>query len=191
MDAPAGLHVLSNRSSYPITGSTAAALRGAIRLLGPTRGDRTYGAFTDWRIDWWFAFAEVGAGVRVSSARVELHTRVLLPRWRPPRSASEALKVEWGRYLAAVETHEQGHVDIAVEAAKVLLQKLERLEGCGDLPALRAAANETAREVIAAAHEQEWTYDAGSEHGVGQGAWLSDGESDAGASRTWMEGASQ
>jgi predicted secreted Zn-dependent protease len=191
MDAPAGLHVLSNRSSYPITGSTAAALRGAIRLLGPTRDGRTYGAFTDWRIDWWFTFAEEAACVRVSSARVELNAHILLPRWRPPRSAPEALRLEWARYLAVVEAHEQGHVDIAVEAARILLQKLEWLGGSCDLAALRAAASETALEVIAAAHEEERTYDAGTEHGVAQGAWLADGEGDPGANRESVEEASQ
>jgi predicted secreted Zn-dependent protease len=190
MSAPAGLHVHTTRSSYPITGSTAAELRGAICLLGPTREGHTYGAFTDWRIDWWFEVAEEPEGLRVSAARVEAHVGVLVPRWRPPRSASPALAVEWERYIAAVEAHEQGHVDIAVEAARTLLRALEGLAGFADLKALRAAASEAAAAVIAAAHDEERAYDAGSEHGVSQGAWLSEGEA-APTRAEEVEGASE
>jgi predicted secreted Zn-dependent protease len=107
---------------------------------------------------------------------VEAHAHVLVPRWRPPRSAPEALAAEWDRYLAAVEAHERGHVDIAIEAARTLLRELEALARFHDLKALRAAASEAAVAVIAAAHEEERAYDASSEHGALQGAWLSDGE---------------
>lgn len=174
MDAQTGLHVFSTRASYPLTGSTLRELRGLIGVLGPTRGGRSYGGFTDWRIDWWFDVEAEQAAARVAGVRVEVRTHTLLPRWRPPGSAPETLRAEWGRYLAALETHERGHVNLAVEAGRNMLARLERLAGFGGLDALQEAAKDTAASVLASAHEQERAYDIGSEHGALQGARLAE-----------------
>ena len=160
------------RSSYAVTGSTLSELLVVLHTLGPTRNGRTYSAVTDWRIAWSFGVDMGGATSCISRIRVDVHTHVVLPRWRPPSSAPASLRGEWQRYLGIVEMHEQGHVNIAVEAGRRMLGALEGLAAFPEADALRREANAVVAYELAAARERERAYDTETENGVLQGARL-------------------
>ena len=168
------LWVAVDRSSYPVAGSTALALRAVIGALGPTRHGETFAAFTDWEVEWSYAVTPGPGGVQVAGVRVKVHARVVVPRWRPPRSAPQALVAAWQRYTDAIEVHERGHVNLAVEAGRTVLGHLEALPACAGAQALKQAVEAAAEAAIAAAREQERRYDEVSGHGATQGVRLLD-----------------
>jgi predicted secreted Zn-dependent protease len=169
-----GLHVAVERSSYPVAGSTASDLRAVIEALGPTRHGRTFAAFTDWEVTWDYSLAPGPGGVRIAAVRVTVRASVLVPRWRAPRSTPPGLAAAWPRYVAAIEAHEQGHVNLAVEAGRAVLGRLEALPAFAGRGALKEAVEAAAGAEIAAARERERRYDEASDHGATQGASLQD-----------------
>lgn len=167
-------------SSYAVVGSTVSELRTVQQALGPTRGGRPFGAYTDWTVNWAFDIAGGTRLARVVNTRVCVRANIILPRWRPPRSASPWIIAEWQRYLHALEAHEQGHVKWAIEAGHGVLLRLEGLDGDLDVERLRSVALATAEEVVSGVREQESRYDETSGHGSLQGALLLDEPSLAG-----------
>jgi predicted secreted Zn-dependent protease len=151
--------------SYPVIGSTASALRTVMHTLGPTRGGRTFVACTDWEVPWTFGIDDGLGGFRMTDLAVSVRVEVLVPRWRAARSAPASLVEAWGRYLAAVERHEQGHADLAIEAGRAVLAQLSALGVFTEREALRRAASETAEAAVAAVRERERLYDERSSHG--------------------------
>jgi predicted secreted Zn-dependent protease len=43
---------------------------------------------------------------------VTVKTKITMPRWSEYGTACQAEKGEWDRFFAALETHEQGHIDL-------------------------------------------------------------------------------
>ncbi len=43
---------------------------------------------------------------------VTVKTKITMPRWPEYGSAAQAEKDEWDRFFAALQTHEQGHIDL-------------------------------------------------------------------------------
>jgi predicted secreted Zn-dependent protease len=168
----AGLHLAIERATYPITGSTSAEIRTLLHTLGPTRNGCTFAAFTDWEVSWTYSVAPLPEGVHLAAARVDVRALVTVPRWRPPRSALAALIARWRQYRAAIELHEQGHVNLAVDAGRCVLARLETLPAFPSEQELQRAVDAAARAEIAAALDRERVYDEASGHGASQGVHL-------------------
>jgi predicted secreted Zn-dependent protease len=140
--------------------------------LGPRRGGRAFGAYTDWQVAWRYAIETTPGGVRVGEVSVDVRAAVVVPRWRPPRSAPAELAAQWSRYVAAIELHEQGHVDLAVAAGRAVLVGLEGLPTFAGPDALRRAADALAEAEVEQVRARERAYDDASRHGASQGvAW--------------------
>jgi len=73
---------------------------------------------------------------------VNLHANLekTMPKWLDYSSASAAAKAEWDRMFAALEAHEQGHIDIAIKVADDLKSKLPG-KSIDDLVPMINAAN--------------------------------------------------
>jgi predicted secreted Zn-dependent protease len=155
-----------------VVGATAEALQAVIAIMGPRRGGQTFVAFTDWEIIWDYSIASVPGGLRISGANIAVRASVVVPRWRPSRSVSPDLIAAWKHYTVAIEVHEQGHVNLAVEAGRSLLGRLDGLSTFSNLGALEAAVVDAANAAIGAAREAERCYDEASEHGAVNGVVL-------------------
>lgn len=169
---PSGLHVAVDRSSYGVAGSSAREIRSVMQLLGPARGGRTFSAYTDWEVGWSYSVEPGPSGLHATSVRVAVRAAVLVPRWRPARGASAELVEAWPLYLAAIEVHEQGHVNLAVEAGRTVLACLEGLPAFAEPGALHSAAEIAAKTRVAAARDRERAYDQASSHGAAHGVKL-------------------
>lgn len=174
MNEHPGLHVTVNRSSYAVVGSTVDELRTVLQTLGPSRSGRAFSAYTDWTVDWEFDIKAGMPHARVVNARVCVRAKITLPRWCPPRSASPHILTEWVRYIGALDAHEQGHLQLAVEAGRAVLAQLEALDGDADVGRLRQSASGVAESAVLAVRRQESRYDAVSRHGAAHGAALVD-----------------
>ena len=79
-----------------------------------------------------------GSGCRLVDHQLRLRIVLYLPRWTPPRSLSAHEQGNWPQALAALELHEAGHAEFAVEAARSLDARLAALRGrthsdCGEV----------------------------------------------------------
>jgi predicted secreted Zn-dependent protease len=164
-----GVRLDIRRSLYPVIGSTARQLRVVLRTLGPVRAGRRFGAFTDWEIAWRYLHVDDHQGLRIHEVSVEVRATITSPRWTPPRFAPSGVVAAWRDYAAAVETHEQGHVALAVEAAEAIRTRLIALPVWSSKTALADAAHAVAEEELHAARAREVSYDQITCHGVTQG----------------------
>ena len=176
-----GVDLGLRRAFYPLVGSTPRQMRALLALLGPMRSGRRFGAFTDWEIVWRYRHADDGGGRRICAVTVEVHATITSPRWAPPRTAPAQLVAAWKDYAAAIETHEQGHIAVAVATAEGIRTRLMALRTLPSKTALAHAAEAVAEEELREARAREMSYDQITCHGATQGVVFPSDQIDADA----------
>jgi predicted secreted Zn-dependent protease len=148
-------------SYYDIEGATAADLGQAMRELGPVAYDGWKGsAATNWYISWnWPGYGSQDC--QLGDATVSYTVRVTLPQWQPPARTSPELVTDWNRYVLALASHEQQHVDFVPEGAADVEAAI-RGATCQTADAAAMAAIESIRQ-------RDRDYDAATDHGASQG----------------------
>lgn len=103
-------------------------------------------------------------GIYVTAVTVNVPITKEMPVWAGRADASTADQAEWDRFLAALEVHEQGHIDIARRG----------LQGVGDrmIDSPEDMARQTFNNGVQSVQSQSDTYDASNGHGRTQGAVL-------------------
>ena len=167
------------RETFAVTGSTLGHLRRAVAMLAPRRAGAAHAAYTAWEVRWSYSPAIGEHGCRAADVRVDVDVVCTFPRWRPPSSAAGAVVDRWTAYLEALEVHEQGHVNLAVQAAVAVHEALQTLAVHPSASALQRAAEEVARGVLEDFCGREAAYDAATGQGAHQGVRL---DGDAGGS---------
>jgi predicted secreted Zn-dependent protease len=111
------------------------------------------------KAEWWPSYSLTGDDP--PSATVTVKTRITMPRWSEYDSACQAEKDEWDRFIAALEAHEQGHIDLVKQ----------HLSGIDDQMAGQSA--DAAKQVWLSAlgdlQAASDSYDVDSDHGRNQG----------------------
>jgi predicted secreted Zn-dependent protease len=169
--SPVGVRETRKYERYVIHGASTTALAAQMQTLGPHDADEIAPALTrsDRRAS--LEYRSDGRGCRISDVTVALEVTIILPVWDIPRDASAALRVEWDRFLGALERHELGHRAIALSGAEQLAQALERIHG-RSCDALHSAAEYASRDEAAATRVAQIAYDDSTSHGIKQGTAL-------------------
>ena len=155
-----------------IVGNNEDALAAALKQVGSTNanGDR-FAASTRWQLRWNFRVEQhPGASCQLASAKTELDIHLTLPRWMPPRNASPALVKKWNRFADALRKHEDGHRDIAIEAARVVTDRVAAAQPEGDCATLKKRLGRIADDTLREYKDKESSYDVTTMHGQTQGA---------------------
>jgi predicted secreted Zn-dependent protease len=110
---------------------------------------------------------------------------ITLPALASDKGLSDAAKKEWTRFLAAVQTHEQGHVDAYFDEAKAIADELNKLAATGTGKDEKHARIAAAKALVALADKSfsvaklsdrakasAKAYDAKTKHGATQKAVL-------------------
>lgn len=61
---------------------------------------------------------KTAAGCSITRAKVTINITIILPEWVNKAAASDQDQKMWGLYLTFLKRHEQGHVNIALKAAR-------------------------------------------------------------------------
>jgi predicted secreted Zn-dependent protease len=69
--------------------------------------------------------------VRAKKVELVLSPEITLPALKSDKALSEPAKKEWARFLKAVASHEQDHVDTAAALADAISAEVAALEGIG------------------------------------------------------------
>lgn len=155
-----------------ISGSNEDALSAALKQVGTSNenGDR-FAANTRWQLRWNFRVEQhPGASCGLASAKTELDIHMTLPRWMPPKNASPALVKKWNTFADALRKHEDGHRDIAIEAARVVTDRAGAAQSERDCATLKKRLERIADDTVRQYKDKESSYDVTTLHGQTQGA---------------------
>lgn len=167
---PSGVNVIEQTRLYRIGGLTADDVRDQIRQLGPASAGGRFAARTAWTVRWSYRLASRPDACSIVSVDATVDVVFTMPHWDPAEPTAPGLRDQWNRFYAALQTHEGGHRDLAVQAAGDVLQVIRSLPAASSCDALRDAANAAGEEVLAGYRQREAEYDDATNHGETQGA---------------------
>lgn len=157
---------------YRVDLDDTAPVLSALDKATPIRrfwGRRFHG-HTAWMVRWTFVWDTTPeGGCALTAHRTVLETVIHMPeREGGDSSAQQAFDT----YLAALREHELGHHAIAQRAARRIDQGLARLPPQATCEALENEANRLGEQWLDEARAEEKAYDAHTQYGRTQGAWL-------------------
>jgi predicted secreted Zn-dependent protease len=154
---------------FAVEGATAAELNRSIDAVGAHPDAPGFAGYTHTTLNWTFRTRPHEHGCGLTDVRVRLDAEVSLPRWDPPAAAAPALRAAWDAMAAGLRVHEEGHVEIARDAARAIHDTLAAFTA-PTCDGIDAAANAAATRENARAVTRGRDYDRETGHGRTQGA---------------------
>ena len=167
--ATPGLTVVEETQYYEVTGSSAEELRASILRLAPRdhTGQRGVG-MTSWQVRWGYGVKQTASACVRTSLDIKVNLVIALPRWKN-RYDDSGLADRWNIYLAALEGHERGHLEIALRAAQELHEHLARIVSAKTCALLEQSIDSTANDLLDDLNRVQVDYDRRTQHGFTQG----------------------
>lgn len=143
-------------SYFSIRGTTLEDIEKDLARRGPnvaTTGKRHPGA-TRMEFNTRLHYADHGRYCEISTVKVRMSAKVILPRWKPARKVSADTRFVWGTLAADIKRHEESHVIIAKNHARELETALKAI---GRQKTCKIASDKAAKvtEKILAKHDRE------------------------------------
>jgi predicted secreted Zn-dependent protease len=154
---PAGAaNLVKTYSYFSVGGRTLDDIQNQLSRNGPevkSTGSRHPGA-TQMAFTTRISYAQNAASCRIADAAVTVKVKVILPEWRRPRKADPDVRLFWDTLSADIKRHEERHVEIAKNHARLLEDALKAIPAQKTCEAakVRAAAIQAAE---LARHDQD------------------------------------
>jgi predicted secreted Zn-dependent protease len=150
---------------YDVHGPDYPSLVRSLRANGPSG----FHGLARWKVTFENSTESRGDGCAISAVRVRVAGEILMPRWVDAAAAPLDLQRRWSDHYAALQRHEDGHIQHGRELA--LLVK-ERLMGLGVMACERlgALAREESQRLYENLKARDKEYDVRTNHGATQGA---------------------
>lgn len=116
-------------SYFDIRGKTAGQLDDDLSRRGPTASGSSarHPGATKIRFSGEASYVQKNGRCRLASAKVVVHTQIILPRWRNRRGASKELSMVWDALSSDIKRHEERHAEIARTMARRMEQRIRSL----------------------------------------------------------------
>lgn len=172
--ADPGLVYTEQRETYVVQGVNRRELRAALRQAQADGRDEREAsvARTSQDLSMRYELEPVDGGCRAKDLVVSLDVTIHLPEWVPEGVANKGLVEDWNRMRDALERHEEGHRDIALESAHYLLAGLRDLGLQADCQSLRREAQKVFFRAQLRYSVRDGAYEHRTQHGIAQGAVL-------------------
>lgn len=95
-----------------------------------------------------------------------------MPRWVDEAEGSRRVRRQWNTFLTNLQTHEDGHVEIARRGAAIVLDRLSQTAPADNCDALGQALDAQSRNLWQRLQTSQRDYDRATEHGLTQGAFI-------------------
>lgn len=136
-----GLHLTETRREYVVDATSPRALRQQMRQALARHVDGGGGVGRSLQtLSSRYELEPIEGGCRLKDLVVSLEVTIYLPRWEPAGHYLPGLEARWLAMHEALEAHELGHRDIAVETARGLLAELRALPPQPDCTSLETQA---------------------------------------------------
>lgn len=156
---------------YTATADANSSLRETLNKATPIREDkRSFHGYTKWNVKWHYRWFEQANGwCKITTVTTEVTGNITLPEL--VGATAEQAKA-FDNYVSALRVHELGHYDIGRETATVIDSGILALPEMSSCKELEATANALGYQTLDDYKAREKRYDAETNHGKTQGAWL-------------------
>lgn len=156
---------------YEVRGGCEKDPQCRIKRKGIAWSDgKKYDSSTNWHVRWQYGYSRTPDACRADSFQVFVDIIFLYPKWVPDGEAPRDLTDKWEAYMKNLVTHENGHRDLAVEAASELARAVAELPSsptCADVDREVRALSRMRMDML---NDDEREYDTATNHGYTQGA---------------------
>ncbi len=124
--ASAAVVATKSYSYFTIRGKTADQLDQQLSSNGPTASGSSarHPGATKIRFGGDATYVQSGGKCKVGSARVTVHTQIILPRWSNRKGASKELSMIWDALSSDIKRHEERHAEIARNQARTMEKQI-------------------------------------------------------------------
>lgn len=156
---------------YIIKGSNANELRKEMNSKSTMRQDgELFDAFTYWDVNWQFNWNSKNEKCHITTVSSNLDVTFTLPKWTTRDKADKNTIKQWDRYYKALIQHENGHKNIAVQAAENIEKEILGLGPSSSCKGLEQKANQAGKKTLNKYIALEKEYDKKTNHGMKDGA---------------------
>lgn len=148
-------------SYFRVAGNSARELDAELSRRGPqveSTGLRHPGA-TRMKFSGTLTYKDSGQRCEIESVKIELDTRITLPRWTGARKSGSKLRMIWRTLAQDIKRHEEHHAEIALEYARKLERALLTLSPRSNCARMRKAADATSEKVLARHDDAQAAFD--------------------------------
>jgi predicted secreted Zn-dependent protease len=173
LSLPGGVHVHSQSVDYELNGGDANDLARQMGLRGQAAASGPWSASTRWQFTTGYRYETLGGGLcraQPDSVQVTLDLSFDFPHWSAPAEADPDLVDDWSRFDDALHAHEDGHRQIAVQAATELASALASLPPASSCQSFEEAAQGLTTSLLDRHARDQAAYDGRTLHGLTQGA---------------------
>jgi predicted secreted Zn-dependent protease len=158
---------------YDIRGTCEHDLQVQLRNNGiPWQDGKVYDSHTSWSVVWEYEYDRTAGACSPESFRVSVDVAFRYPKWVDQGSAPMTLAAKWDGYVQNLVQHENGHRDIAVQAAAQITRAVAGLPAALTCADLDREIRSLGRKYLKMLNEAQREYDAATSHGAMQGASL-------------------
>ncbi|MEH6493586.1 DUF922 domain-containing protein [Halopseudomonas sp.] len=153
---------LSTRvEQFDVQGNTPDTIRASLNR------DRQHSSS---RVDWHFTWESTPGQCRLSSASTEVSVTSHMPRLLPDATRPAKVQQQWDSYLLALQAHQDGHVELALDYAKQIEAALLALPPQPSCEQLSQSSNAAGQRLLNALVSADRDYDKRTQHGALEGA---------------------
>jgi predicted secreted Zn-dependent protease len=131
---------------------------------------KKYDSVTTWRVRWNYDYDRAPQSCTAVSFKASVEVVFRYPKWVHAGGVPQQLVAKWDRYMKNLTVHENGHRDIAVEAANELSQSMAKLPSAPSCADLDREVQVLCRLRMKKLNDDEQAYDVNTKHGYTQGA---------------------
>jgi predicted secreted Zn-dependent protease len=127
-------------------------------------------AYTEWYVNWSYPNLIMNENCTTGLIKVTITITYTLPKWKIPPDVSPTLVDKWTAYMNALQKHEDGHQQIAIDAGFEILQTLHDLPPYPSCAELERVADAAGEKLLNQFRQKEAAYDQTTNHGESQGS---------------------
>lgn len=156
---------------YEVTGSSEQELRCDMNQNSCRWDDgKKYDSVTSWRMKWNYDYNRAPQSCTAASFKAAVEVVFRYPKWVHASGVPQPLVAKWDNYMKNLTRHENGHRNMAVEAAAELSQAVAKLPPAQNCADLDREVQTLCRLRMKKLNDDEKAYDVSTKHGLMQGA---------------------
>jgi predicted secreted Zn-dependent protease len=138
-------------SYFAVTGKSAEQLENSMLKRGPKVGNSRSGhpGATKLTFSGGVKYDETKRGCRVASASYHVKANVILPLWRNRHKGDESLVFVWDTLSQDIRRHEESHIVIAKNHARMIEDKARALPAAADCKVLQKKVDALTEAILA------------------------------------------
>jgi predicted secreted Zn-dependent protease len=147
--------------SFDVSGASVDTIRASLNRQRQHSANRV-----NWRFNW----ESTPGQCRITDVQTEVSVTLHQPRLLPDPQRPASVQGQWDAYLLALQAHQEGHVELALNSARDIERAIMALPPANSCDQLQASANATGRRLQEKLAADDREYDERTQQGTLEGA---------------------